>query len=167
MKKLASLVVLALPLISWGASSSPDAHFYRAVAQSGIAEVEAGKLAQQKAVDPALAKFGAMMVKDHSAANDQLKALGQSKDVSLPSSSSVEDMAAKAKLELLSGASFDKAYIKNQISAHQDAIKLLQHEISSGQDSDAQAFARKILPTVRSHLAAIQQLAAAAAAPQP
>jgi putative membrane protein len=157
MKIFALSVLLALPLIALGANT-PDAHFYHAAAEAGIAEVDAGKLAQQKATDPDLAKFGAMMVKDHSAANQQLQALADSKQISLPTKPSIEQMAAKAKLDLLKGASFDKAYVKNQIAAHEDTLKLLQREIASGQDSDAKAFAQKVLPTVQSHLAAIKQI---------
>ncbi len=55
-------------------------------------------------------------------------------------------MATKAKLEVLSGSTFDKSYIKSQISAHRDTIALLRKEISSGQDPDAKAFASEIYP---------------------
>jgi putative membrane protein len=163
MKIFAVTVLLALPLTAWGADS-PDAHFYHSAAEAGIAEVDAGKLAQQKATDPQLAKFGAMMVKDHSAANQQLQAIADSKQISLPTKPSLEQRGAKAKLDLLKGQSFDKAYVKNQIAAHEDTLKLLQQEIASGQDSDAKAFAQKVLPTVQSHLAAIKQIAGGVAA---
>ncbi len=51
--------------------------------------------------------FGAMMVKDHSAANDKLKTLASSKNITLPTSASIGQMATKAKLEVLSGDTFD------------------------------------------------------------
>jgi putative membrane protein len=73
----------------------------------------------------------------------------------------VEQMAAKAKLNVLSGETFDKSYVKGQISAHQDTIALFQKEISSGQDADAKAFASATLPTVRAHLQAITSIATA------
>ena len=142
-------------------AAAPDASFYKTLAQGGIAEVEAGKLAQQKGADPKVKDFGAMMVKDHSAANEQLKALAAGKGIDLPGSSSTSQMAAKAKLEVLSGGTFDKSYVEDQVKAHRDTVELLKKEIATGQDPDAKAFAQKVLPTVESHLHAINQIAAA------
>jgi putative membrane protein len=166
MKRALALLLLASPFIAWTpfavAADSPDASFYKNAAEGGIAEVEAGKLAQQKSANSQVKSFGAMMVKDHSAANDQLKTLAESKNISLPTTSSVGQMADKAKLEVLSGDTFDNSYIKGQIASHQDTIALFKKEIASGQDPDAKAFAQKTLPTVRSHLKAINAIAAAA-----
>lgn len=142
-------------------AAAPDASFYKTLAQGGIAEVEAGKLAQQKGADPKVKDFGAMMVKDHSAANEQLKALAAGKGIDLPGSSSTSQMAAKARLEALSGGTFDKSYVEDQVKAHRDTVELLKKEIATGQDPDAKAFAQKVLPTVESHLHAINQIAAA------
>jgi putative membrane protein len=157
-RKLFALV-LALPVAAFAAN--PDASFYKNAAEGGIAEVEAGHLAQDKGNSQQVKDFGAMMVKDHSAANEKLQALASSKSVTLPTTSGVEQMAAKAKLKVLSGETFDKSYVKGQISAHQDTIALFQKEISSGQDPDAKAFATATLPTVRAHLKAITTIATA------
>jgi len=162
MNRALALLVLASSLSGWAAAAdSPDAAFYKNAAEGGIAEVEAGKLAQQKSANREVKNFGAMMVKDHTAANDKLKTLADSKGISLPSSSSVEQLAGKAKLEVLTGDTFDKSYIKGQVSAHQDTIALFKKEIASGQDPDAKAFAKMTLPTVRVHLKAINAIAAA------
>jgi len=158
MKRVARYVLFALPALAF-AANSPDEHFYKSLAEGGLAEVEAGQLAQKKSNDPAITKFAAMMVRDHSAANEQLKTLADSKNISLPKRPSVTEMAAKAKLEALSGDSFNKAYIKNQVSGHEATVKLLQKEIASGQDADAKAFAEKVLPTVQGHLKAIDAIA--------
>jgi len=157
MKYLAA--VLALPVLALAAQTDPDTHFYKAAAAGGIGEVEMGRIAEQKSSDPKVKEFAAMMIKDHSAANEELKSLAASKSVSLPDGPGAHADAAKAKLQLLSGASFDKYYLSNQIAAHKSTVALLNKEISSGQDDEAKAFARKILPTVRSHLKAADQLA--------
>jgi putative membrane protein len=166
MKRALAVLALAAPLAAWaplaGAADSPDAAFYKKAAEGGIAEVEAGKLAQKKSSNSEVKDFGAMMVKDHTAAGEKLKAIADSKGITLPSDSSVGQMADKAKLEVLSGDTFDKSYIKGQISAHQDTIALFQKEIETGQDPDAKSFATKTLPTVRAHLKAINSVAAAA-----
>ena len=152
-------LMLALPALAV-AASNPDASFYKNAAEGGIAEVEAGQLAQDKGNSQQVKDFGAMMVKDHSAANEKLKALAASKNVTLPTSPSVGQMAAKTKLNVLSGDTFDKSYVKGQISAHRQTIALFRKEISSGQDADAKAFATETLPTVRSHLKAVVKIAA-------
>jgi putative membrane protein len=151
-------LMLSLPLAAL-AASNPDASFYKNAAEGGISEVEAGHLAQDKGSSQQVKDFGAMMVKDHSAANEKLQALASSKNVTLPTSASVGQMATKAKLEVLSGDTFDKSYVKGQISAHRDTIALFRKEINSGQDADAKAFATATLPTVRAHLKAITAIA--------
>ena len=71
-----------------------------------------------------------------------------------------KDRLRQAKLEVLSGGTFDKSYIKGQIKAHEDTVDLFQKEIASGKDADAKAFAKESLPTIRSHLKAIRAIAA-------
>jgi putative membrane protein len=156
---LASLILAAAPMMVF-ADSNPDSSFYKNAAEGGIFEVEAGTIAQNKGNSQAVKDFGAMMVKDHSAANDKLKSLAASKNVTLPSSSSVGQMATKAKLDVLSGDTFDKSYIKSQVKAHRETIALFKKEIASGQDADAKAFASATLPTVQSHMKAIKGIAA-------
>jgi putative membrane protein len=152
-------LMLSLPSIAL-AASNPDASFYKNAAEGGIAEVDAGRLAQDKGNSQQVKDFGAMMVKDHTAANEKLQALASSQNITLPTSPSMHQMATKAKLDVLSGDTFDKSYVKGQISAHRQTIALFRKEISSGQDADAKAFATATLPTVRAHLKAINAIAA-------
>jgi putative membrane protein len=158
-KSILALVILSAPLVAAGADSHPDATFYKKAAEGGIAEVDAGNLAQQKGDSQAVKDFGAMMVKDHSAANDKLQALAASKNISLPTSASIGELATKAKLDVLSGDTFDKSYIKLQMKDHYGAISLFKKEIASGQDPDGRAFASATLPTLRMHLKKIKAIA--------
>ena len=164
MKRVLALLILAAPMMAM--ADSPDAAFYKKAAEGGIAEVEAGNLAQSKGDSQKVKDFGAMMVKDHTAANTKLEALAATKGVALPNTSSVGQMATKAKLEVLTGDTFDKAYIKAQVKAHQNTAALFRKEIASGQDPDAQSFAKATLPTVRAHLKAITAIAADAGVTQ-
>jgi putative membrane protein len=159
MKSSLFALMLSLPLAAF-AASNPDASFYKHAAEGGISEVDAGRLAQDKASNQQVKDFGAMMVKDHSAANEKLQALASSKSVTLPTTASVGQMASKAKLDVLSGDAFDKSYVKGQISAHRQTVALFRKEISSGQDADAKAFASETLQTIRAHLKAITKIAA-------
>jgi putative membrane protein len=161
MNRLSALLILICPLAAFGASN-PDASFFKHAAEGGIAEVDAGNLAQQKASGQNVKDFGAMMVKDHSAANEKLQAIAASKDIKLPTSASIGQMAAKTKLDVLSGSAFDASYIKGQVGAHEKTLALFRKEITSGQDAEAKAFAKETLPAVKSHLKAIKAIAAQA-----
>ena len=171
MKTMLALLILIAPLAAVGADSNPDATFYKKAAEGGIAEVDAGNLAEQKGDNQPVKDFGAMLVKDHTAANDKLKALhtaindklqalAASKNISLPTSASIGEMGTKAKLEVLSGETFDKSFLKTEIKDHRGAIALFKEEIAAGQDPDAKAFASATLPTLKMHLHTVKTIAA-------
>jgi putative membrane protein len=160
--KIAMLSFSFLLIGAAALADSPDASFLKSAAEGGISEVELGQLAQQKASNPAVKNFGAMMVKDHTAANDKLKALAASEQVSLPDSPSLMQKASKTKLDMLSGDSFDKSYVKDMIDDHKDDIKEFQKEITDGKDPQAKAFASATLPTLQMHLERIESIAASA-----
>jgi putative membrane protein len=163
MKRVSGLMVMAaLPMLVMGAESNSDESFFASAAEGGLSEVSAGKLAEDKGSSPAIKDFGGMMVKDHSKADQKLWSLAADKNIKLPATPSVEQAAAGEKLKLLSGKSFDKAYIKNQIDAHRDTVALFKKEIASGKDPQAKQFASATLPTVQAHLAKIMQIATAA-----
>jgi putative membrane protein len=159
MKRVTTLVLLlAAPVLAF-AADNPDAAFFKNAAEGGISEVDAGTLAQSKGTSQAVKDFGAMMVKDHTAANDKLKTIAAAENVKLPTSASVGQMAAKAKLEMLSGDTFDKSYIKNQLKAHRRTVALFKKEVATGQDAQAKAFATETLPTLQAHLKKIHEIA--------
>ena len=158
---LASILILT-PAIVFGANTSPDEAFYKHAAEGGVAEVEMGNLAQQKSLNQSVKDFGAMMVKDHTAANEKLKGVAQSKDISLPTSASMGQMATKAKLEVLSGKTFDKSYVMGMIKDHEKDIAMFKKEAASGQDADAKAYAKATLPRLEMHLKTIKSIAASA-----
>jgi putative membrane protein len=143
--------LLAAAPLAFGAAD-PDASFYKKAAEGGLFEVEAGNQAQTKSNDQRVMNFGNMLVTDHTAANERLKSLAASKGVTLPTSASVGQMAEKAKLDVLTGDTYDKSFIRGQIKAHHQTIALFQQEIASGQDADAKAFAASTLPTLKKHL---------------
>lgn len=161
MKRLLLPILLLAPLAGWAADATPDISFYKNVAEAGMAEVDAGKLASEKANDSKVKDFAAMMVKDHTAANEKLQTLAATKGVKLPEGSSMAQKAEYAKLKVLSGDAFDKSYIKGQVKAHRATVTLLNKEIASGQDPEAKAFAESVLATVQAHLKTINTIAAA------
>ncbi len=154
---LATLTVAA-PL-AFAAESTSDTSFFHKLAEGGMAEVDFGKLAEQKSTNPKVKSFAQMMVKDHSAANEKLESLASSQHITLPRTLDAAHDAEKTKLEGLTGQSFDKSYIQSQVKAHEKTLNLLEKEISSGQDPQAKALAQQVLPTIREHMEAVRTLA--------
>jgi putative membrane protein len=161
MKHLMAVMMLAVPVMAFSMDNK-DESFFKNAAEGGMAEVNDGKLAQEKGGSQAVKDFGAMMVKDHGAANDKLMSVAASEGVKLPEGPSLMQMASNKEMNMMSGDSFDKSYIKGQVKAHQQTIALFQKEIASGKDPAAQQFASATLPTLKMHLSKIQQIAAAA-----
>ena len=64
----------------------------------GMAEVEAGKVARQKAAGDAVRQYANRMVDDHTKANDELKGIAGGKGIDLPAA---PDKAAQALLRLV------------------------------------------------------------------
>jgi putative membrane protein len=137
-----------------------DANFLKTMANGGMAEVEVGKLATEKAMNPDVKKFAQQMVDDHSKTNEKVKTLAKEKNVDLPAKPGPEHAAAKSKLEQQRGTSFDAEYMKAMVKNHQKTVQLLQHQISSGQDARVKSFAQEALPTVQHHLQMAKDLEA-------
>ncbi len=75
-----------------------DLAFMNAAAPGGLAEVELGKLALERAADPQVKKFAQQMIEDHSLAAKKLEQLAQLKKVELPPRILPEAKQTKEKL---------------------------------------------------------------------
>ena len=131
--------------------SRADMNFMKDAATGGMAEVELGKLAEQKASNAQVKQFGSRMVQDHGKANDELKSLASSKGVQLPATMPKSKQADVDKLGKMTGADFDKAYMKHMVDDHKHDVSMFEKQSKSGQDTDLKAWAGKTLPTLREH----------------
>jgi putative membrane protein len=122
------------------------------IAKGGIAEVELGKLAAEKASSDAVKQFGQRMVDDHSKANDELKTLAQNKKITLPTEIGPDEKALRDRLTKLSGPAFDQAYMKAMVNDHLKDVSEFRTESRSGKDPDVKAWAARTLPTLEEHL---------------
>ncbi len=132
--------------------SNPDSTFATKAAQGGLAEVQMGQLATQKAENADVKSFGQQMVDDHTKANDEFKDIASKKGVTLPTSMNAKDQATYDRLSKLSGAAFDRAYMADMVRDHRADIAEFEREANSGSDPDIKGFASKTLPTLRHHL---------------
>lgn len=135
-----------------------DAEFAVKAASGGMMEVELGRLAQQKAQSQAVKDFGAMMVEDHSKANEELKTLATSKNIILPSTMGEDHQKHVDELSKLSGAEFDKKYVKMMVDDHKEDIDHFKEAADDAKDMEIKAFAAKTLPTLQKHYDAIKNI---------
>lgn len=163
MTKLLHTSALALVIVfgAQNAFAAQDDDFVEDASAKGVAEVEAGKLAEEKGSSADVKSFANMMIKDHTAASAKLKAIADKKNLEVSDSAELVDKAKSMILELRSSKSFDQAYANNQVKAHQATIELFEKEASDGKDADLKAFAVETLPKLKDHLAHAQVLAKA------
>ncbi len=132
--------------------SDRDEKMVKQIAESHLAEINAGKLAQDKASSTEVKNFAKKMVDDHTKALDDLKQLAQSKGVTLPSEPSRQQMSEEKKLQALSGDKFDRQYLQQSGDrAHKETHRLLQRVASRAEDSDLKNYASKAIGTVETH----------------
>gem|GEM_PF-89549 len=120
-------------------------------ADGGMLEVRLGKLAQDKAVNPRVKEFGAMMVRDHSKANDELKTIAGNKNITLPDSVGNDFQEHIRDMEKLSGKDFDKHYMDMMVNDHKNDIDMFEKASNNLTDPELKTFASNTLPVLRTH----------------
>ena len=133
-----------------------DAKFATSAANAGLAEVALGQLASEKATNAKVKAFGAMMVTDHTKANNELIEIAKKKNISLPTEPDAEHQQKKTDLAAKTGADFDKAYVDAMVDGHKKVASMFEDAAKNCKDADLKAFAEKTLPTIKSHLAEIE-----------
>jgi len=135
--------------------------FVHKAAVSGLTEVAASKAAAQKSTNADVKKLAAQMVKDHEAANKELKSIAQSKGVKVPTAPDAKHQGKLDDLSKLSGAAFDKAYVAQMTTDHEKAIALFTDAASDKSlDPALMAFAKKTLPTLKMHREHVKEVQA-------
>ncbi|HVJ01601.1 MAG TPA: DUF4142 domain-containing protein [Sphingomonas sp.] len=142
------------------AQVSPSQQFVNDVAASDQYEIEAGKLAQERAQNQALKDFGKMMVDQHSQSTEKLKTAGNAANPAIIPDPvlNAEQEANLAALRNAEGAAFDAAYKTQQIAAHEKALSLVQGYAASGDVPELKAFAGEAQKMVQEHLTKIRSL---------
>ena len=120
--------------------SSADKAFIKDAAKGGMMEVAMGRVAQKNASDSEVKNFGARMVKDHSKANEELKAIAKEENVEWPG----KKEAGKWKS--------DKDYMDAMVKDHEKDLAEFEKEAKNGSDPNVKSFADKTAKTVREHL---------------
>lgn len=152
--KLSHFAAAALSVAMMGSAfaevSKKDQDFLTKAAAGGMYEVAAGQLAQEKGTAEGVKSYGAMLVKDHTAANEELKSLASTKGVPLPAALPTDK---QARLDKIGRAkNFDKEFVKEVgLDDHKKDISLFEKASKGADDADVKAFATKTLPVLKAH----------------
>jgi putative membrane protein len=142
-----------------------SAHTLWKLHQVNQTEIKAGDLAKNNARSAAVKSYGELLVKDHTAADEKVKASAKKLNVDLdqppPASDKAEVDETKSKLDALrsaKGADFDSQFIKAMVDGHKKAIALVTSARADPAQKDIRPLLGEVLPTLRHHLQLAQQL---------
>jgi putative membrane protein len=136
-----------------------DKAFVRSALEGGMAEVQMGQLAAQKGNSDDVKQFGQKMVNDHTQLGDQMKQVAQQLNVQPPKGLSKKDKAEVAKLQALSGAQFDNAYIEAMVKDHKKDLSDFKQEAENSQNPAVKQVAQQGAQVIDQHLQQIEQIA--------
>jgi putative membrane protein len=132
-------------------------------------EIEAAQLALQASANPGVRNLANMIVADHTALGQQVAAAAASAGLTppppmlLPPEQAMLDQLRAAG----TGMNFDMLYQQQQITAHQQAIQLMQNYAASGDVPALQTVASGAIPVMQRHLQMAQALQVMAPPPPP
>jgi putative membrane protein len=106
--------------------SAGDRNFVEESLSAGMAEVELGRMAQQRATSPEVKQFAEMMVRDHTQAGDSLRQVAQQHAIDARAEIQDRHRDLMDRLSNLKGADFDREYMDAMVDSHQSMINHLQ-----------------------------------------
>ncbi|MGF7147333.1 putative membrane protein [Sphingomonas zeicaulis] len=156
-------VALALPsaALAQPAPTAPATSFVAKAAASDLYEIQSSRLALQKSRNEEVRRFAQMMVDHHTKTTQQVSAAAKEAGVASPPAK-LEPAQAQmiAALQPLSGDAFDKAYLMQQRTAHEQALALHSDYAERGDKPQLRNAASAATPIVQRHLTELQSMKA-------
>jgi putative membrane protein len=157
------VAVLSAGAVMAQTSISPKpADFAMSAAQSDQYEILAARDAITQSQDPSVRGFAQDMVQDHTRSNEDLRQAVTASGLPPPPAAMSSDQALMlSALQSLRGADFDKAYARQQVLAHTQALAVEQSFVTAGSDPNLRKVAQMGVAMIQHHLERAQQLSAA------
>lgn len=141
-----------------GTASAEATKFLTDAMKGDNSEVRVGTLAAEKGASQGVKDYGRMLASDHSGHKAKLLALASSLGVSPTEATKPEADALYKKLQGLSGAAFDKAYIAGMVEDHKKDIAAYKKEADRADPAALGELAKQTVPTLEKHLATAEKL---------
>jgi putative membrane protein len=137
---------------------SADLPFIRQAGSSNLVEIRLGQAAQNKGSNAAVKQFAQRMVTDHTNLQNQLTAAAATGGQTYTPSIDPSDQWQVTRIERLSGADFDRAYMSYMIRAHQNNVSQFQIQSQSARSNQIRTLATNSLPMLQQHLSLAVQV---------
>jgi putative membrane protein len=138
------------------AKQAPGQPFLTKAIQGNLAEIEMGRLAQEKGQSDAVRSFGQQLVQDHGQANERATTAATAAGVTPPTEPSAKQRADAAKLAKLSGPAFDRQFASHMVMDHKKDVR--EYQAEAKKNDPASGYATETLPTLQKHLETAQSL---------
>jgi putative membrane protein len=142
------------------ASVKADSRLIRNFAADNMLEATLGKLAEQKAENPAVKQFGQRMDTDHNKIQNDWVDMATKNGLTAKYGMGQRHRAKLARLQKLSGKAFDKAYMTQAIQDHKDDIDYFQREGQAAHSSQVRDLVASTLPTLQDHFKQAKEVGA-------
>lgn len=134
--------------------------FVSNLVQGNMYEIEAAKIAEQRSKNPEVKAFARMIVSDHTKLGDEAKPVIAKAGQKAPKDLDQRRKGFLDNLKAAKPADFDKTYIDQQVSAHDETLTLLHGYAKDGSDAGLKALAAKATPVIQKHDDAAKKLQA-------
>jgi len=139
-----------------GTLANADQNFLNEAVEGDLAEIDVGKLAQEKGQNQDVKQFGRMLEQDHSQNLQKAKQTAQEMGFKPPTEPNAKQKQMYEQLSKLSGEQFDRQFAQDMVNDHkQDISKFEKEAKSKGPFAD---FARQTIPTLEKHLQTAESL---------
>jgi putative membrane protein len=144
--------------MSGAAVSVLDQTYVQNAAASDLFEIETSRLALERATSPAIKTYAQTMIDEHTKSSNELRAAAQQAAIALPAGLPADKQAKVAALGGLSGAAFDRQYLADQRTSHQETLAKVNEYLASAQAGPLKDHASKLTGVVQKHLNGLENI---------
>jgi putative membrane protein len=152
-----------------GSMKLTDDKVLRKLHHANLEEVKAGQLAQQKAASKDVKDYGAMLVRDHQKADQDVKAVASKLNVDVEAMKMDADKQMKSdadhdrqakheakqhqmdQLQQLTGRDFDRSFLQMMVNGHREVIEMVKTARSGDVKPEVKSLLDKLLPGLQAH----------------
>lgn len=133
--------------------------FVQSVALSSMAAIEGSKLALERSGDPAVRRYAAQIINDHTRSSDRLRKIALTSAIAAPERLDDEHARKLDELRQASGAEFDRKYVQMQAEEHDRFLPIhTGYANDRGGNYHLRDFAADEVTVLKSHARQLQAL---------
>ena len=136
-----------------------DIAFLAGAAGAQQAEITLSRMAMERSGNDAVKQFAQRMLQDHTKAGQEVSKLAESLGMSLTETRTKQRRRSPEKFSQLSGAAFDQAYIKHELSDHKKTVAEFAKKGKAIKHPQIREWASATLPLLKEHIILAKGLA--------